>query len=147
MKSGRNKSGTQRYYCKDCNTYFTSADAWTLKREKYKNDILYLYFSFNHSLSLRLIAKEFGLHHQTVKTLVDTEQQSLRKKAGDLAKDGLSSDKILSKLIHDSPDGFLSRLVGEAKEKERSSVLQFIMEEQPKPMRESAIKVVPTFRL
>jgi transposase-like protein len=147
VKSGRNKSGTQRYYCKFCKAYFTFEDAWTLKHGKYKNDVLYLYFSSNYGLSFRFIAKKFQLHHQTVKTLVDTELQSLRKKAGDLAKRGLSSDKILSEMARESPDGFLARLVREAKEKECASVLQIIMEEQPKPKRESAIEGIERFQL
>lgn len=66
IKSGLNRNGTQRYSCQRCNRYFThkaSEKSHTLQlRTEKQIQAVRLYLK---GRSLRAIARQLGIHHQT----------------------------------------------------------------------------------
>ena len=78
IKSGQNRSGSQRYRCQLCCRYFTplttSKDDEQLS--KTKEEALKLFMA---GYSMRHIGRIFGVHHQTVKWWIITSADKYNK--------------------------------------------------------------------
>lgn len=78
IKSGRNRSGSQRYRCLRCNRYFTAEPKSRERRLHLRKQALDLYMMEDgNSLSQRNLARKLGVHHQTVIKLISTQVELL----------------------------------------------------------------------
>ncbi len=83
MKSGFNRNGTQRYRCKRCQRYFTpktNEQLWDehMRRWEVERRVFLLYLE---GRSLRSIARQVRVHHQTVGRWVTSWTKELRGEA------------------------------------------------------------------
>ena len=63
VKSGKNRSGTQRYVCKVCQRYYTPEP----KQQGYPDEVrLQAVRMYVDGLNLRRIARHLGVNHQSV---------------------------------------------------------------------------------
>jgi tetratricopeptide (TPR) repeat protein/transposase-like protein/transcriptional regulator with XRE-family HTH domain len=63
IKSGKNRSGSQRFRCRACHLYFTPQPNIRQPEQMRKAEALAL---AEHGMSYRHIARQLGVHHQTV---------------------------------------------------------------------------------
>ncbi len=63
IKSGKNRSGSQRFRCRTCQLYFTPRPSIRQSDQARKAEALVL---ADQGLSYRRIARQLGVHHQTV---------------------------------------------------------------------------------
>ena len=62
-KSGRNSSGSQRYWCQQCHRYFTPNPKPSGYTVDLRNQVYQLHRA---GASLRTIGRQLGINHQTV---------------------------------------------------------------------------------
>jgi transposase-like protein len=82
IKSGMNRNGTQRYRCQHCERYFTPKPEENWHDQQRRIEVQWravrLYLD---GRSLRSIAKQLGVHHQTVGRWVAVWTKDLREEA------------------------------------------------------------------
>lgn len=69
IKRGKNRSGSQRFRCRACQLYFTPQPSIRQPDQARKAEALML---AGQGLSYRLIARQLGVHHQTVSAWIST---------------------------------------------------------------------------
>lgn len=69
IKSGKNRSGSQRFRCRACQLYFTPQPATWEPDQARKAEVLAL---VAQGMSYRRIARQLGVHHQTVSAWINT---------------------------------------------------------------------------
>ena len=69
IKSGKNRSGSQRFRCRACQLYFTPQPSIREPDQVRKAEALAL---AKQGLSYRRIARQLGVHHQTVGVWIST---------------------------------------------------------------------------
>ena len=69
IKSGKNRSGSQRFYCRACQLYFTPQPSMQKPDQVRKAEALEL---AKQGISYRRIARQLGVHHQTVSAWIST---------------------------------------------------------------------------
>src|SRR5258708_28070591 len=70
LKSGKNRSGSQRFRCRVCQLYFTPQPSIREPDQARKAEALAL---AEQGKSNRHIARQLGVHHQTVGTWISTQ--------------------------------------------------------------------------
>ena len=69
IKSGKNRSGSQRFRCRACQLYFTPGPSIRQPDQARKAEALAL---AEQGMSYRRIARQLGVHHQTVSAWINT---------------------------------------------------------------------------
>src|SRR5215212_3293952 len=94
IKSGRNRNGTQRYRCQQCQGYFTP-DAKPLGYElELRRRAVQLYLE---GTSFRAIGRLLGVHNQSVINWVNRQEQSLPPQVSDNSPtDYIEVDELFS---------------------------------------------------
>jgi transposase-like protein len=69
IKSGKNRSGSQRFRCRACQLYFTPGPSVRQPNQSRKTEALAL---AEQGMSYRHIARQLGVHHQTVSIWVSS---------------------------------------------------------------------------
>jgi transposase-like protein len=69
IKSGKNRSGSQRFHCRTCQLYFTPRPSVRQPDQARKAEALAL---AEQGMSYRHIARQLGVHHQTVGAWIST---------------------------------------------------------------------------
>src|SRR3954465_7795501 len=73
IKSGKNRSGSQRFRCRACQLYFTPQPGMRKPDQARKAEVLAL---AKQGISYRRIARQLGVHHQTVSAWISTPGSS-----------------------------------------------------------------------
>lgn len=93
IKAGKNRSGSQRYQCKECQRHYTPEPNENGYPEEIKHQAIRMYVD---GLNLRRVARHLGVNHQSVANWVNAYAEQLPAAPQPEAVDIIEMDEVFT---------------------------------------------------